>query len=64
MRTCWGAGYYNRFFSIRAVCRCQHRQQYRKVTIWARVQAALGAKVVSVMPLVTPRFTDQPTALR
>ena len=38
------------------------KKRYRKVTIWARVQSALGLKVVSVVPLVTPLATAHMTA--
>ena len=36
---------------------------YRKVTIWARVQAASGLKVVSVVPFVMPCSVAHRTAL-
>ena len=36
--------------------------RYRKATIWARVQFALGLKVVSLVPLVTPLATAHMTA--
>ena len=35
----------------------------RKVTAWARVQGALGLKVVAVVPVVMPFFTAQRMAL-
>ena len=38
------------------------KARHRKVTIWARVQVVPGAKVVAVVPLVTPWFTAQFTA--
>ena len=37
-------------------------QRYRKVMIWARVQAALGLKVVAEVSLVTPFCAVQTTA--
>ena len=36
---------------------------YRKITIWPRVQEALGLKVVSVVPAVRPVSIAQRTAL-
>ena len=38
------------------------KKRYRKVTIWPRVQVALGLKVVSLVPLVTPLATAHMTA--
>ena len=35
--------------------------RYRNVTIWARVQEALGLKVVAEVPLVTPQSAAQLT---
>ena len=39
------------------------RQRYRNVTIWARVQFALGLKVVAVVPPVMPFSAAHRTAL-
>ena len=50
-----------RFFRIHALgIYCASR--YMKVTIWARVQFALGLKVAAVVPEVTPSDTAQATA--
>ena len=54
--------FFHRLVGVLLICCSYFMQRYRKVTIWARVQFALGLKVVAVVPAVIPFSTAHRTA--